>query len=82
MNIFVQRFRRLGRRFRFAFVRFSSLKAASTTVKHLDGLRVGNASLFVSMAKPSFKDEMDFGAKVSGHRSAIGKSDSGLGAPS
>lgn len=37
VNVFVLRSRRLGRRFRFAVVCFSSLKAATTTIKWLDG---------------------------------------------
>lgn len=73
VNVFVQHFRRPDRHFRFAFVRFSSWKASSTTINCLDGFRMGNASLFLSLDKPPSKNVMDFGAtNVSAHCVATG----------
>ncbi|XP_057451791.1 glycine-rich RNA-binding protein 4, mitochondrial-like [Lotus japonicus] len=82
MNVFVQRSKRSGRRFRFAFVCFSSLKAATTAIKRLDGFRLGKACLYVSLAKPPNKVVMDVDSKVYANRLASRVSASGLGASS
>lgn len=55
MNVFMQRKNRLGHRFRFGFVRYSSLKVAAEAIKYLDGFRVGRASLSVALKKSPWK---------------------------
>lgn len=82
VKVFVRCFWRLGRRFCFAFVCFSSLKAVSTTIKRLDEFMMGKVILFVSLSKPPNKVVMDFGTNGSAHHSASRNSISGLGGPS
>lgn len=50
-NVFVQRKHKLGRRFRFAFVRFFSEEQEASAISVLDGLRVGGAALSVAPAR-------------------------------
>ncbi|XP_057454867.1 glycine-rich RNA-binding protein 3, mitochondrial-like [Lotus japonicus] len=49
VNVFVQRKKKLGRRFRFGFVRFTSWKVVAVAIKSLDGVRLGGASLSVGL---------------------------------
>lgn len=50
-RVFVQRYRKFGRRFRFGFVHFLSRKQASSAIDGLDGLRVGGSLLSVAPAR-------------------------------
>src|ERR1044072_3128420 len=51
-NVFMQRDRKMGRSFRFGFVRFLSMNSAVSALWALNGLKVGGSALRVSWAKP------------------------------
>src|ERR1044072_9188329 len=50
-NVFVQRLRKQGRKFRFGFVRFFSRKDASMALSALNGFKLGGAVLRVGWAR-------------------------------
>ena len=50
-NVFVQRSRKQGRRFRFGFVRFFSRKDASLALAALNGFKLGSAVLRIGWAR-------------------------------
>src|ERR1044072_9826056 len=54
-NVFVQRVRKLGRKFRFGFVRFFSRKDASKAISALNGTKFGGAVLRIWWARSSRK---------------------------
>src|ERR1044072_1656121 len=56
-NVFVQRVRKLGRKFRFGFVRFFSRKDACKAVSVLNGTKLGGAVLRIRWAQSSLKAE-------------------------
>lgn len=49
VNVFMQRNKRLVRRFCFRSVCYPSMKVAVEAIKFLDGFRVSEASLFVAL---------------------------------
>src|ERR1044072_5454492 len=50
-NVFVQRSRKQGRKFRFGFVRFFSRKDASLALAALNGFKLGSALLRIGWAR-------------------------------
>ncbi|XP_057436865.1 eukaryotic translation initiation factor 3 subunit G-like [Lotus japonicus] len=69
LNLFVQRQRKSGRIWRFGFVRFGLREQALKAVRGLNGFRLGNASLAVSMARSpqgcgSSSNAVGFGPQV------------------
>src|ERR1044072_8128832 len=54
-NVFVQRVRKLGHKFRFGFVRFFSRKYASKAISALNGTKCGGAMLRIGWARSSLK---------------------------
>src|ERR1044072_8999306 len=50
-NVFMQRSKKLGRKFRFGFVRFLSKNCAGSAMKALNGLKLGGSVLRVSWAR-------------------------------
>src|ERR1044072_274741 len=55
-NVFVQRLRKQGRKFRFGFVRFFSRKDASLALSALNGFKLGGAVLRIGWARNSTRD--------------------------
>src|ERR1044072_6030860 len=51
-NVFMQRDKKMGRIFRFGFVRFLSRNSAVSAMRALNGLKVGGSALRVTWAKP------------------------------
>lgn len=48
-NVFLQRKKKHGRKFRFGFVRFALKENTISAMKHLDGIRLGRAFLLVKL---------------------------------
>ena len=68
-NVFVQRLRKQGRKFRFGFVRFFSRKDASLALSALNGFKIGGAVLRIGWARITTRGvsekEASKGAKLS-----------------
>ena len=59
VNVFVQRLRKEGRRFRFGFVRYALEEHALQAISCVNGRNLGSAWLSVSVAKPPHKSDVD-----------------------